>query len=56
MSAICGGVIKESLFFRYPSMYQMNLYMKDKKFDKWVKMKPGKEKDKYFEDNHYSAI
>ena len=56
MSAICGGVIKQSLFDSNPEAYMMSPYMKDKKFDRWVKMKPGKEKDKYFEDNHYSAI
>lgn len=36
--AICGGLIKESLFFSNPGAYMMNTYMKDEDFDKYQEL------------------
>ena len=55
-SAICGGVIKKSLFFSDPMAYMMCYYMPDKEFDKWEKMPDGKEKNKFFDEHAISAI
>lgn len=59
MSAICGGVVSETLFFSDPWAYMMAYRMPDKEFKQYqaaVKKGDKKEADRLFKKYAVSAI
>ena len=56
--AVCGGIIKKSLFMSDPMAYRI-YYMDDDKFDEYVKAKDKQDEKtahKLFEEYAYSTI
>jgi len=59
MSAICGGIVKESEFLKEPIGYMMALVLPDEYFDKYIRLlKEGKRKDanKIIKEHAWSPI
>lgn len=57
--AMCGGVVKQSEFFKDPMRYMMAYILPDKQFAKYVKLKnAGKDKEakQIFDKHARSAI
>ena len=58
-SAICGGVVKQSVFEKEPMGYMMAWIMPDEHFEEYKKLKEAKkdkEAEKVFEKYAWSAI
>ena len=57
--AICGGLIKESLFFSNPGAYMMNPYMKDSDYEIYQELKKTEQHNLarvFFDEHVRSAI